>query len=110
MAQNDPYLPDFQTVADGGSVTFDGSASSTGTAIINEIAGNFDVQIFIEESNDGGTNWTQVTQLQDANGNNTFSGSFHSQYNRVYVSSGERRLRIDDAATGGEVSVTGDER
>jgi len=110
MAQNDPYLPDFATVADGGSVTFDGSASSTGTAIINEVYGDFDVQIFIEASNDGGTSWTQVTQLTDASGNTTFTGSFHTQFNRVYVSSGKRRLRIDDAATGGEVAVTGDER
>ena len=110
MAQNDPYLPDFATVADGGSVTFDGSASSTGTAIINEVYGDFDAQIFIEASNDGGTSWTQVTQLTDANGNTTFTGSFHTQFNRVYVDSGKRRLRIDDAATGGEVAVTGDER
>ena len=120
MAQNDPYLPDFATVADGGSVTFDGSASSTGTAIINEVYGDFDGaesfpewydrQIFIEASNDGGTSWTQVTQLTDANGNTTFTGSFHTQFNRVYVDSGKRRLRIDDAATGGEVAVTGDER
>ena len=110
MAQNDPYLPDFATVADGGSVTFDGSASSTGTAIINEVYGDFDVQISIEASNDGGTSWTQVTQLTDANGNTTFTGSFHTQFNRVYVDSGKRRLRIDDAATGGEVAVTGDER
>lgn len=110
MAQNDPYLPDFAAVADGGSTTFDGSASSTNQAIINEVAGNFDVQIFIEESNDGGTSWTQITQLTDASGNATFTGSFHTQFNRVYVAVGERRLRIDDAATGGEVSVTGDER
>jgi hypothetical protein len=110
MARGDPYLPDFATVADGGSVTFDGSASSTDTAIINEIYGDFDVQIFIEASNDGGTNWTQVTKLLDANGNAVFSGSFHTQFNRVYVSVGERRIRIDDAGTGGEVAVTGDER
>jgi hypothetical protein len=110
MAQNDPYLPDYATVADNGSTTFDGSASSTNAAIINEVAGNFDVQIFIEESNDGGTSWDEITQLQDANGNNTFTGSFHTQFNRVYVAVGERRLRIDDAGAGGRVSVTGDER
>lgn len=110
MAQNDPYIPDFATVADGGSATFDGSASSTDTAIINEISGNFDAQIFIEESNDGGSSWTQITQLADASGNNTFSANWHTQFNRLYVAVGQRRVRIDDAGTGGEVSVTGDER
>jgi hypothetical protein len=110
MAQNDPYLPDFATVADGGSTTFDGSGSSTNAAIVNEVAGNFDAQIFIEESNDGGTSWTEITQLADANGNTIFSGNWHTQFNRVYIATGERRLRIDDAGTGGEVSITGDER
>lgn len=110
MARNDPYLPDYATVADNGSTTFDGSASSTGSAIVNEVYADFDVQIFIEASNDGGSTWTQITQLSDANGNATFSGSFHTQFNRVYVSTGQRRIRIDDAATGGEVAVTGDER
>jgi hypothetical protein len=95
MARNDPYLPDFATVAQGGSVVFDGSASATGAAIVNEVAGNFDCRIFVEESN---------------NGNTIFSADFHSQFNRIYVSQGERRLRIDDAGTGGEISVTGDER
>lgn len=110
MAQNDPYNPDFVTVADNGSATFDGSASETNAAIINEVAGNFDVQIFIEESNDGGTNWTEITQLADDAGNATFTGAFHTQFNRINVEVGKRRLRIDDAGTGGVVSVTGDER
>jgi len=110
MARNDPYLPDFQTVADNGSVTFDGSASATRSAIVNEVAGNFDYKRFVEESNDGGTTFQEVTQLADGNGNTIFSADFHSQFNRIYVSAGERRLRIDDAATGGVISVTGDER
>lgn len=110
MARNDPYLPDFVTVADGGSTTFDGSASGTGTAIINEISGNFDATLYIEESNDGGTSWTQITQLEDDAGNTTFTASWHTQFNRLYVSSGTRRLRVDDAGAGGAVSVTGDER
>jgi hypothetical protein len=110
MARNDPYLPDFQTVADNGSVTFDGSASATGSAIVNEVAGNFDCEIFIEESNDGGTSFEEVTQLLNDNGNTVFQADLHSQFNRIYVSQGERRLRIDDAATGGIISITGDER
>ncbi len=110
MARNDPYLPDFETVPDGGSVTFDGSASATNVAIVNEVAGDFDCKIFVEESNDGGTSFTEVTQLADGNGNTTFSAGFHSQFNRIYIAVGERRLRIDDAATGGVISITGDER
>lgn len=110
MARNDPYLPDFATVADGGSTTFDGSASSTGTAIVNEIAGDFDAEIYIEESNDGGTSWTQIAQLRTEQGKAVFDGPWHTQFNRLYVSSGARRLLVSDAGAGGVVSVTGDER
>jgi hypothetical protein len=110
MARNDPYLPDFKTVSAGGSVVFDGSQSGTGEAIINEVAGNFDVNISIEESNDGGATFVEVTQLSTGNGNLLFSGPFHSQFNRIYVSKGERRLRIDDVGAGGRISITGDER
>jgi hypothetical protein len=111
MARNDPYLPDFATVSAGGSVVFDGSQSGTGEALVNEVAGNFDVNITIEESNNGGSSFTEVTQLSTGNGNLVFSGPFHSQFNRIYVSQNERRIRIADASgTGGEVSVTGDER
>jgi hypothetical protein len=111
MARNDPYLPDFATVSGGGSVVFDGSQSGTGEAIINEVAGNFDVNISIEESNNGGSSFTEVTKLATENGNLVFAADFHSQFNRIYVSQNERRLRISDATgTGGEVSVTGDER
>lgn len=109
MARNDPYLPDYVTLS-GGSAYFDGSASSTNTAIINEVTGKTDAKLFIEESNDGGTSWTEVTTLTDGNGNVTFSSDFHTQINRIYVSVGKRRLRIDDAGSGGVVSVTGDER
>jgi hypothetical protein len=110
MSRNDPYLPDFATVSNGGTTTFDGSESNTGQAIINEIAGNFDANLFVEESNDGGTTFQVVAQLTTDTGNQIFSSDFHTQFNRIYVSQGERRLRVDDAGTGGRISVTGDER
>jgi hypothetical protein len=110
MARNDPYIPDFQTVPQGGSVTFDGTQSGTNEAIINEVAGNLDCELFIEESNNGGSTFQQVAQLRTDDGTPTFFGDFHSQFNRIYVSVGKRRLRIDDVGTGGEISVTGDER
>jgi len=75
MARNDPYLPDFATVAQGGNVTFDGSASATGEAIVNEITGTFDCKIFIEESNNGGTSFTTVAQLSQQDGDLLFSAS-----------------------------------
>jgi len=40
MAQDDPYNPDYANIADTNTTTFDGSASSTDAAVINEIAGN----------------------------------------------------------------------
>jgi hypothetical protein len=111
MARNDPYLPDFATVASGNSVTFDGSASATGEAIVNEITGTFDCKIFIEESNNGGTSFTTVAQLSQQDGDLLFSADFHSQFNRIYVSQGERRIRFDNAdSVSGEISITGDER
>jgi hypothetical protein len=109
MAANDPYKPDFVTLA-GNSTTFDGTDSATGAALINELSGKTDANIFIEESNDGGTNWEETTQLTDANGNNTFSADWHSQFNRILVVQDERRVKITDVGTGGNVSVTGDER
>ncbi len=113
MARNDPYLPDFETVPDGGSVTFDGSASATNAAIVNEVTGTIDAFIFIEESNDGGTTFEVVAQLQ-AGTTDTHVADFHSQFNRIYVSVGERRLRFVDANPGngasGTISITGDER
>lgn len=113
MARGDPYNPDYQNVADGGSATFDGSASATSASIVSEVAGDTDAEIYIEESNDGGTSWTQLTQLTDDGGNTTFTGPFHSQFNRVMVEAGKRRIRIDNVDGGGNsgnYSVSGDEK
>jgi hypothetical protein len=113
MAQNDPYNPDFITVADGGSGTFDASASAATGAIVSEVAGDTDAEIYIEESNDGGSSWTQITQLEDEGGNTTFTAPFHSQFNRIMLEPGKRRLRIDNVDGGGNsgnYSVSGDER
>lgn len=113
MARNDPYLPSPQSVdASGGTdptAIFDGSASSTGSAIVSGAMANIDATVFIEAFD--GTAWQQVTQLSDANGNSTFSGSWHSQFNRVYVSTNDRRIRIENQDTvSGWVALDGDER
>lgn len=109
MAANDPYFPDFVPLADTESATFDGSAGATDQAIINEMYGNCDVNIFIERSNDGGTNWTQIAQLEDDAGNQTFNADWHSQFNRIMVKVGVARVKIT-ATTAGDVAVSGDER
>jgi hypothetical protein len=109
MARGDPYKPDYVTLS-GGNTTFDGSDSGTNAAVILELQGVTDAQITIEESNDGGTNWTQVTQLSDANGNATFNAEWHSQFNRILVIQNKRRVKITDVGTGGDVSVAGEER
>lgn len=113
MARGDPYNPDFQSIADGSSGTFDGSASATDAAIVSEFAGDTDAEIYIEESNDGGTSWTQLTQLLTESGDTTFTGPYHSQFNRIMVEVGKRRVRIDNVdGTGasGNYSVSGDEK
>jgi len=111
MARNDPYNPDFASLADQGTAVFDGSASATGAAIISEVAGNGDAELRIQESNDGGSNWQTIAQLTDSSGNTTFTGDFHSQFNRVLVESGVRRLQITNVNGATAVfSVSGDQR
>jgi hypothetical protein len=113
MARNDPFTPDFATVSDGSSTTFDGSGGGTGSAIVSGMYGNFDAEIYIEASNDGGSSWTQITQLTDESDNTTFTGPWHTQFNRVMISSGTRRIRVDNVtgdSGSGEVAIDGDER
>jgi len=111
MARNDPYNPDFASLADQGTAVFDGSASATDAAVISEVAGNGDAELRVQESNDGGTNWQTIAQLTDSSGNTTFTGDFHSQFNRVLVESGVRRLQITNVNGATAVfSVSGDQR
>ena len=104
------YAPDYKNPASGSSVYFDGSGSSTGKALITSISGDFDAEIYIERSNDGGSTWQQTTQLTDANGNTTFSAGWHTQGNREILSTGVRRLRIKNVdGSSGYVEAIGDE-
>jgi len=109
MAANDAYLPDHVTLS-GGTATFDGSAGATGAAAINEAMGGTDAEVYVEGSTDGGSTWTEIAQLSDSEGNTTFASDWHSQFNRIMVESGKRRLKISDVGSGGEVAVSGDER
>ncbi len=113
MAANDPYLPSPVNVdASGGAnptANFDGTDSSTSAAIISGAMGTVDCTVFIDAWD--GSSWQEVTQLTDANGNTTFSGSWHTQFNRVYVATSDRRLRIENQeGSAGWVAVDGDER
>lgn len=111
MARNDPYNPDYESLADEDTAVFDGSASATDAAVISEVAGNGDAELRIQESNDGGENWQTIAQLTNSSGETTFTGDFHSQFNRVLVESGVRRLQITNVNEATAVySVSGDER
>jgi hypothetical protein len=111
MARGDPYNPDFADIADTNTATFDGSASSTNAAIVTEISGNGAAKLRIQHSNDGGTSWQTVTQLEDDAGNLTFNADFHSQFNRLIVESGVRRIQITNVSGGqAQYEVSGDER
>jgi hypothetical protein len=111
MARGDPYNPVFSDIADAATTTFDGSASSTGSAIISEISGNGDAEIRVQHSNDGGSTWTTIAQLEDDAGNLTFAADFHTQFNRIIVSSGTRRIEITNVSGGqAQYEVSGDER
>ena len=109
MAQNDPFLPDPVDVASSANATFDGSDAETDVAIISGAMATFDAEVFIDAWD--GTEWQEVTQLADAEGNVTFSGSWHTQFNRVYAGTERRRFRIENVDTdSGFCAVEGDER
>lgn len=109
MAQNDPYAPNAVSVPSSGSTTFDGSDGETNAAIVSGMMGSFDAEVYLE-AHDGGS-WQEVAQLTDANDNTTFSATWHTQFNRLLVSSGARRIRIDNVdSASGYVAVDGDER
>ena len=111
MAQNDPFTPDHSTVADGANTTFDGSSGETNAAIISGLYGNFNAEIYLEDSDDGGTSWTQITQFTDDEGDLTFADNWATQFNRLMVKQNERRIRIENVdSESGEVTVDGDER
>ena len=109
MAQNDPYLPDPVDVADSANATFDGTDAETDVAIVSGAMATFDAEVFIDAWD--GTEWQEVTQLADAEGNATFSGPWHTQFNRVYAGTERRRFRIENVDTdSGFCAVEGDER
>ena len=109
MAQNDPYLPDPVDVADGANATFDGTDAETDVAIVSGAMATFDAEIYIEAYD--GDVWQTVTQLADADGDTTFSENWHTQFNRVYLSTNDRRVRVENVGdSDGYVAVEGDER
>ena len=109
MAQNDPFLPDPVDVASSANATFDGSDAETDVAIISGAMATFDAEVFIDAWD--GTEWQEVTQLADAEGNATFTANWHTQFNRVYAGTERRRFRIENVGdSSGFCAVEGDER
>lgn len=110
MARNDPYLPLRKNVDPDNTVVFDGSESSTGTAIVSGLQGNGDAEIRYEVKASDGT-YSVVTQFADENGNTTFSGNWNTQFNRIYVDTNTRRLVVKNVSGFQiRVAVDGDER
>lgn len=111
MARNDPFLPDHESVSDGESVEFDGSSGETGSAIVSGLYGDFDAELYIESSTDDGSSWEEIVQLTDDEGETSFSSPWHSQFNRLMISDGIRRIRVDNVdSESGYVAIDGDER
>jgi hypothetical protein len=109
MARNDPYLPAPVNVAAGGSTTFDGSAAGTGTAIVSGLQGSFDAEVRVQAYD--GANWQTVGLLTDDAGNTTLTADWATQFNRLMVSTNDRRLKVDNVDTAsGWVAADGDER
>lgn len=115
MAQNDPYTSAAFGVADTNTAVFDGSDSDTGAAIVSGLAGNGDAEIRLQSYN--GSTWETVTQLADDSGSTTFSGNWHTMFNRLMVNSGaspttgDQRIEVTNISGGAiDVSADGDER
>lgn len=115
MARNDPYTSATFGLADSGTTTFDGSDASTGAAIVSGLAGNGDAEIRLQSYD--GTSWVTTTVLADGSGSTTFSGNWHTQFNRVMVngggspSTGDQRIEVTNVSGGAiDVSADGDER
>lgn len=109
MARNDPYLPAPANPASSGTAVFDGSASSTGTAIVSGLQGNFEAEIRYQAYD--GTSWQTVALLEDDAGNTTFSADWSTQFNRLYVSTNDRRIEVTNtSASAGWCAADGDER
>jgi hypothetical protein len=99
-----PYTPDEQSVADTASVTFDGSTSSTGQALITTGSGNFACDVHIERSSDGGSAWTEVALIDQPTDNWNFQGD------RIFVIENVRRLKFTNTSgSSGTLEVAGDE-
>jgi len=115
MARNDPFTTAAFDVADTGTFVVDGSASSTGAAIVSGIGGNADAEIRLQAYD--GSAWVTTALLSDASGNDTFTADWHTQFNRVLVNgggsptSGDQRLEVTNVSGGlGDFSADGDER
>lgn len=107
MPQGSPaYVPAPEDVADGASVDFVGTDSSSDAAIITSVYGSFDMHIY-RIAHDG-TDWVEVSQLTDDEGNATFEADVDSQFNRILVEESERGLRIYNVdSASGTVAVDG---
>lgn len=115
MAANDPFSTAAFEVADAGTFIIDGSDSSTGAAIVSGVGGNGDAQIRLQAYD--GTAWVTTAQLDDANGNVTFTADWHTQFNRIMVNGGgsptanDQRLEVTNVSGGtADFSADGDER
>ena len=109
ISPNDPFLPDPVNVAAGANATFDGTDAETDVAVISGAMATFDAEVHIDAWD--GTEWQEVTQLADAEGNATFTANWHTQLNRLFAGTNRRRVRIENVGSAsGFCAVEGDER
>lgn len=117
MAQNDPYTAAVFSLPITAENNFDGSESSTGAAIVSGIAGSGDAQIRLESYDSSLGGYQKTAQLSDADGNTTFSGDWHTQFNRIMIngggspSDGDQQIVVTNVSGANiNVGVDGDER
>jgi hypothetical protein len=90
-------------VQPGESIVFDGTNSSTGQAIVQEIFGDVDAKIYKELDPNGDRDY-EISILIDAS-----TGRFHSQMNQIQISKqNNMRLRIEnDHTSQGQFGASG---
>lgn len=109
MARNDPYFPPPVNVSAGGTTTFDASGTETGTAIVNQLGATFDATITLEAYD--GSAWQKWSAIRTSSDEETFIADWHTQFNRVYISTNDRRIQVENVDTAaGYVAIDGDER
>lgn len=100
----DHYIPEPKQINEKSSVYFDGSSSSTDSALIQEMSGNFNARIYLERRIEG--SFVEVSQFPSFN----LKEKWNTDEINTRIIADTRRVRIDNVTDNtGTIEVIGDE-